>query len=372
VNPRKFVVAQWLCLAVLLTSACAQNRSPERIAIPFDSTGDLRLSLLHLAPARSEAAGAVLFVHGATFPSSMAAGYAFNHYSWMDNLSDAGWDVWALDFLGYGESSRYPEMDQPANSNPALGRAPIAADQIRTAVRFILRQCKLTKLSLVAHSWGTIVAGLYATKFPGTVERLVLFGPVAQRSGNLAVEAPLPAWECVTERDQIDRFTHYVPKDAAQVFESSAMKLWAAQHMQTDTHNGERTPRCVRVPSGPGADVQDAWHGHLMYDPHRITAPTLIIRGEWDIVSKTEDALWLFKRLDSVPLKRDILISKATHVMHLESARYQLCSEVQNFLLGQDWGREAQVRRRTPPEHQRVLEMVGNMHTEPLNHRRQR
>src|SRR5579859_7803950 len=73
------------------------------------------------APARS--APAVLYVHGATFPSALSIAHRFDDVSWRDALCAAGFDVWGLDFLGYGSSDRYPEMDAPPEANPPLCRA---------------------------------------------------------------------------------------------------------------------------------------------------------------------------------------------------------------------------------------------------------
>src|SRR6185437_14947674 len=53
----------------------------------------------------------IIYVHGATFPSSLAVGWHFGEDpSWSDNLAEAGYDVWGFDFAGYGKSDRYREM----------------------------------------------------------------------------------------------------------------------------------------------------------------------------------------------------------------------------------------------------------------------
>lgn len=297
----------------------------------------LRLYLRHL-PARkgdtAQASTPVLFLHGSSFPSGLAAGYRFDGYSWMDDLSRRGFDVWALDFLGYGESDRYPEMDQPAARNLPLGRAKECAEQAAVAVDFILRQTKSSRVSLVAHSWGTIVAGVYASSNNSKIDRLVLFGPVAQRSGNQGSQAESPAWICVSAQEQRDRFEGYVPAGFAPVFDPKKLAEWGSAYMATDRDSGKRNPPCVEVPNGPGEDIEASWTGQLPYDPSRIQRPVLIVRGEWDVVTRNEDADWLFRHLTSAPLKRDVLISKATHVMHLENSRFQLYEEVATFLGG--------------------------------------
>src|SRR5471030_1308095 len=92
---------------------------------------------------------AVLYVHGATFPSALSIAHRFDGRSWRDALCDAGFDVWALDFHGFGHSGRYPEMDQPAADHPPLCIAADAAKQLEAAVRFILGHHGIRKLSLI-------------------------------------------------------------------------------------------------------------------------------------------------------------------------------------------------------------------------------
>ncbi len=66
---------------------------------------------------------AVLYVHGAAFPSGLSVGHPFDGRSWAGELAAAGVDVWALDFAGYGQSSRYPQQDTVAFGGVPLGRA---------------------------------------------------------------------------------------------------------------------------------------------------------------------------------------------------------------------------------------------------------
>jgi pimeloyl-ACP methyl ester carboxylesterase len=53
----------------------------------------------------------VLYVHGATFPSALSIAHRFDGKSWRDTLTEAGFDVWGLDFYGFGHSDRYLEME---------------------------------------------------------------------------------------------------------------------------------------------------------------------------------------------------------------------------------------------------------------------
>jgi pimeloyl-ACP methyl ester carboxylesterase len=67
--------------------------------------------------------------------------------------------------LGFGASDRYPEMNASADANPPLCRAQDASEQLETAVRFILAQHGLPRLSLITHSWGSMPAGRFAAGY---------------------------------------------------------------------------------------------------------------------------------------------------------------------------------------------------------------
>jgi branched-chain amino acid transport system substrate-binding protein len=311
----------------------------ETFLVPFGTSG-LRLFLRHL-PTAQHSTGAkkvVLFVHGASFPSALAAAFPFGGHSWMEDLSEGGFEAWALDFMGYGGSDRYPQMSDSVKSGAPLLRAEEASEQIEVATRFICDKEQVEKISIIAHSWGTLPSGLFATRQPNLLDRLVMFGPVTQRheqpDKDSAIEAA-PAWN-VTIEAQRKRFYGYVPAGENPVLAASDMARWGPAYLASDPNSAKRSPPSVRVPYGPLADVDFAWSGNFPYDPAKIRVPVLIIRGEWDKVTRNEDAHWLYDSLRNAPIKRDVVISRGTHVMHLEASRFQLYREVQTFLEDSD------------------------------------
>src|SRR5581483_8750211 len=130
---------------------------------------ELQLFLRHLPP-RAPSDRVVLYVHGATFPSALSIAHRFDGYSWRDALCAAGFHVWGLDFLGFGFSDRYPEMNEPAEANPPLCNAADAGEQVEAAVRFILAQHGRDQLSLITHSWASMPAGRFAGRNPSLVD----------------------------------------------------------------------------------------------------------------------------------------------------------------------------------------------------------
>jgi pimeloyl-ACP methyl ester carboxylesterase len=292
---------------------------------------------LRYMPARAAmpSRGAVLYVHGGTFGSALSIAHRIDGRSWRDELCSAGFDVWGLDFHGFGRlSDPLPEMAEPADRHAPLGRAEDASRQLGQAVHFICGFHRVAQVSIIAHSWGTIVAGRFAGHFPEFVERMVFFGPIARREPSEA--ARLPAWRLITLKDQWDRFMADVPAGEPAVLAKRHFDEWGERYLDSDPQSRSRSPAAVKTPSGAFQDIFDAWAGDLAYDPSAVACPVAIIRGEWDGMCTDRDAAWLNAALRRAPIRRDIKVSRGTHLMHLESSRYALYREAETFLCGLD------------------------------------
>src|SRR5947208_17038576 len=68
----------------------------------------------------------VLFIHGATAPSTCDFDLGFKDYSWADWMVDKGYVVYMFDKRNYGFSSREKAMDEPAAGNKPC-RAPTSS-----------------------------------------------------------------------------------------------------------------------------------------------------------------------------------------------------------------------------------------------------
>jgi pimeloyl-ACP methyl ester carboxylesterase len=145
-------------------------------------------------------------------------------------------------------------------------------------------------------TWGTLAAGICTASRPAIVSRLVLFGPVPRRepiSRTTGTEAKEPSFVYVTIEDQRNRFLGYVPRGNAPVLEERHFADWAQTYLDSDPESRTRVPASVRIPNGPTVDIDRAWAGQFAYDPAQVVCPTLIIRGEWDSVTRNADARWL-------------------------------------------------------------------------------
>jgi pimeloyl-ACP methyl ester carboxylesterase len=271
----------------------------------------------------------VLYIHGATFPSELAVGHRIDGTSWRDVLLEQGYEVWALDFLGYGASDRFPEMSAEACAAAPLGRAVTAARQIAAVVALIQATTATPRVSLIAHSWGSMAAGLFAGKCPWAVERLVFFGPVLRREPAAAARTTsLPGWIRLTIEAQRQRFMADIPPGQSPAMPHRHFERWAADYLASEPDGGGG----VRIPTGPMADIEAAWQGRLAYDPSLIAAPLCIVRGQWDSLCGDADAAWLMAQLPANAHKYDVKLAGGTHLMHLETGRTRLFDATHAFL----------------------------------------
>jgi pimeloyl-ACP methyl ester carboxylesterase len=309
----------------------------EHFAIPGPHELALFVRYLRSEQNQQAARRAVVYVHGATFPSALSIAHRFGGSSWRDALCSAGFDVWGFDFAGFGHSDRYPQMSEPANAHAPLCTAADAARQLETVVESVLEHQALDSVSLISHSWGAMPAGRFAAAHPSKVDRWVLFAPICRRAPRRYEKPPvMPAWRLISIEDQWARFTEDVPAHESPVLSRREFEEWAQRYLDSDPDSRTRHPPAVQTPLGPFSEIIAAWHGELGFEPRAVAAPIAIIRGAWDGLVPDEDARWLFEAFERSPLKRDIKISHATHLMHLEKMRGALWRESIAFLQGDE------------------------------------
>lgn len=273
----------------------------------------------------------VLYIHGATFPSALSVAYRFEGRSWLDDLAARGFDAWAFDFAGYGGSERPDGFARPAMGQAPIGRAADACAQVGRVVRHIRAVSGGRRVRLIAHSWGSMPAAMFASAHPDFVARLALFGPIARRNGEASPSSPV-GWRKVTVAQQRARFVEDAPPGHPPVLIEPDLAQWGPAYLATDPSNvGRAQEPAVQIPFGPSADIADAWVGRLPYNPAQVNAPTLIVRGEWDHLCDDADAEWFLSNLGAREM-RDAKIPKGSHLMHLERSREGLFAAVGDFL----------------------------------------
>ncbi len=274
----------------------------------------------------------VLFLHGASFPTALAFAFKMNNYSWMDNLAENGYNVYALDFLGYGYSSRYPVMQAGALKGDPIGRAADIYKDVDNAVNFILKKTGKSTLYLIAHSWGGSVAALYATKFPAKLQKLVLFAAITPGNDTGKSAIITNSYERMTPAKRIEAMKNLTPQSESCLLEPEIFNTWGNTWLASDPLERKNHSKVVSFPSGPLQDVEDMLHNKPYYNPADIKTPVLFIRGSWDAYPSDANAKAFIETLQHATIKKYVTINNGTHVMHLEKNRYALYKEVLSFL----------------------------------------
>src|SRR5690348_1213557 len=120
----------------------------------------------------------ILFVHGATFPSTPDFDLQYKDYSWADRLAAQGYVVYMFDKRNYGFSSREKAMDEPATANKPVSRSFLVIRDIGAVVDHIRSKNRISRVTLIGWSWGAMTAGYYTSLHSEKVRKLVLYAPL--------------------------------------------------------------------------------------------------------------------------------------------------------------------------------------------------
>jgi len=245
--------------------------------------GDVRLFLWEKPAGTSPGPrGTVLFVHG----SSMASQPTFDlqvpgraDSSAMDCFARLGYDTWCVDMEGYGRSDKHRDN----NASIANG-----ADDLEAATEYIARTRRVESFLMYGVSSGALRAALFAERHPERVRRLALdaFVWTGRGSPTLAERAKrLPEFRSRSRRPIDHAFVRSIfTRDHPGTADDETVAAFADAILALDDSvpTGTYVDMCANLP---------------VVDPARITAPTIIMRGQYDGIASFEDLMNFFARL---------------------------------------------------------------------------
>lgn len=272
-----------------------------RIWLEPSSECPLRLHVRHVAPATGSV-GTIVIVHGATFGSGLWD-IAVPGYSTLDALASAGFSVWAPDIRGYAKSERLREP-----TVAYAGREEAILD-IRAVVRFALENDQRKRLMLIGGSWGSVTAGLFATRHHELLHGLALMAPLYGAVNELWLESLAdpadrtkmnPALKATREIDLahvLGRWDPEIPPGREQ----SRRDEVVLQALMADAMSSEAAGRqSFTVPNGTLVDLFEVFSGRPLYHAKLLELPLLMIRGVHDQTSTAADAQGFFDSVASV------------------------------------------------------------------------
>ena len=290
----------------------------------------------------------VLFVHGATYPSTPDFDLAYKDYSWADWMIEKGYVVYMFDKRNYGFSSREKAMDEPAANNKPVTRSYLAIRDIGAVVDHIRNKHKVGKVTLIGWSWGAMTAGYYTSLNSEKVKNLVLYAPayafpmhtnLGPGSGLQNKRKPyefnygMGAYRLGAKAGNDARWDGEIPvADKNSYREEGVRDAFALEALKTDPTSETRNPPSLRAPNGVMEDTFMQATGRHIWNASSIYVPTLVIAGEFDTWSYAEDREGLMRDLSNAPVKKSVLIKNSTHFVLFEKPRFEFFTEIANFL----------------------------------------
>jgi pimeloyl-ACP methyl ester carboxylesterase len=286
----KNLVRSFSLVISLLPAASAQSGVPEGTAPPEVKPGsitceecpypypssylpltlygqDVRMAYMDVAPQRQANGHTVVLLHGNNF-----AGFYFGVV--IDALRKEGFRVIVPDQIGYGRSSK-----------PII---PYHLADMARNTRAILQSLNINKAMIVGHSMGGMLAARFATQYPDSTERLVLFNPIGLTDArfNNPVGDPDEAYKRTlastyqTIRASLMRYVAHKPSAWNSQFETYA-RIRYAWTLSADW------PRLAQVQTLINNVI---YLDPVVYDWAHIQAPTLVYGGAEDMLAGTPAA----------------------------------------------------------------------------------
>lgn len=233
-------------------------------------------------------------------------------YSLMDRFAGYGFDVWTMDFEGYGRSSK-----GAGNSNVADG-----VEDLKAASAVVWKETGQQSFHLYGESGGALRAGAFAMTEPQRIRRLVLaaFTWTGKDSPTLTKRAENSEYyrtHSSRHRDR-DMIRSIFTRDKPGTSDPAVAEAMADAEL----------PLGGTVPTGTYVDMTT---NLPLVDPARLTMPVLIVRGEFDGIATEDDLLAFFRKLP-VPDREFVILPGAAHLVALGTNRRQFWHVMRGFL----------------------------------------
>ena len=281
--------------------------------------GDIKLYMFRKragAPKKGEKALPVLFlVHGSSVSSRPSFDLnvpGHGEYSMMDVFARYGFDVWTMDFEGYGRSSK------------SKGKSDIAdgVEDLKGAVQVVTRETGQQRLHFFGESSGGLRAAAFATAQPENIGRLMLgaftyTGKGSPTLKNRAKQADFYRTHDVRPRDR-NMIRSIFTRDKPGTSDPAVAEALADAEL----------PLGDSVPTGTYLDMTV---NLPVVDPLKIQAPVLLAHGQYDGIATLEDLLDFYQKLQT-PDRQLVILPGLAHSLTMGKNRALFWHVAHGFL----------------------------------------
>lgn len=208
------------------------------------------------------------------------------------------------------------------------GRSTLLADTARANAQHLINDLEvlrryfgMERLTLLGHSWGGLLAGLYAVQHPERVKRMLLIGPMPASAEAMRGFNPNARLDSIAHRDLVGNLRAYragQPDSTKACWDYRA--LWArgyvtapvqARRMWGDLCN---VPQAAMLNATGSYPVQSLGAWDITAALAEVNAPVLVIHGEQDPVPLSSAEVWA----DALPNGRLFAVPNSGHVPHVD------------------------------------------------------
>lgn len=257
----------------------------------------------------AQTANVIVLVHGRTISAlpNFDLQVGPKNRSFMDALVASGFNVYAIDLRGFGNTPR----DKSGWNTPKK-----AASDVTEFLKWVAKRYpQNSKPSLFGYSLGSLVSHLVVQKSPELVSELILFGHPISYLNKIKPRSP----------DDDQAAVKPLRKPNSVEWSSDGFISESTTQAVIDAY----VAACLKA--DPVLVDWDQTHQWRQLDPAKISTPTLLINGIHDPYAPVETLSPFFKQIKSAD-KSWVIIPKFGHNVHLEDGATRLVNGVVNFI----------------------------------------
>jgi pimeloyl-ACP methyl ester carboxylesterase len=291
----------------------------------------------------------ILLIHGGGPGGTASFDLNVPGYSLAADFAQAGHPVYVMNLRGWENSTRPDVMNEPPENNPPAVTSEEAVHDIGAVVDAIRQRYGGEPVALVGWATGGHWAGMYTSQNNDKVSYLVmlnsLYGVNAPWELRSSFEDPNNpgtfdasggAYRLNDAEGLVAQWNRTIPvEDKSQWRDSQVVEAYQKAALASDPISETRNPPGVRIPAAYRLESYNLSRGQKYWEAEDVTVPTLVLRGELDFWSRSEDLQALRAELTNAPRVEIVTIPDGTHYLfndRSERGRDRFIQEVLSFI----------------------------------------